>query len=309
MGELFIRSEKNPILTADKWPYPVSAVFNPAAVKHNGETVLLVRTESRSGFSHLSLARSQNGLTGWIINDDPTLKANPDLGEGRKGLEDPRVVWVPELEIFVIACVSFRTEYENIPYGISLIGTPDFHTFKRISKPLNPGNKNSSMFPKKIKGQFALIHRPVIEDVPYIAVSFSPDLIHWGEEKAILSTRQWQWDSDKVGLGCPPIETRQGWLIIYHGSSGKANKLVYRVGIALLDLESLKVIKRSQEWVLGPETGYEGGEDGIVFPCGHTIDQKTQELRIYYGTNDSRIGVAISNINEILDYLKACPDH
>jgi beta-1,4-mannooligosaccharide/beta-1,4-mannosyl-N-acetylglucosamine phosphorylase len=307
-NELFVRCEKNPILTAQGWPYGVSAVFNPAAVKHNGETFLLARTENKIGFSHLSLAKSKDGLTDWEIDPKPTLKADAFFFEGEKGLEDPRVVWVKELQKYIIACVSFREEYPDTPCGISLIGTKDFSEYERISKPLDPENKNSCLFPKKFGDLFALIHRPVVENRAYIAVSFSPDLVFWGKEKPLLSTRAWHWDSEKVGLACPPIETKEGWLIIYHGSTGKANKLIYRVGLALLNLENLKVIRRSKKWLLGPERDYEGWEDGIVFPCGYTLNEETNELRVYYGTNDSKIGVAISNLEEILEYLMQCPD-
>lgn len=305
--ELFIKSDNNPILTSADWPYLVDHVFNPAATKYHGQTILFVRTEDRRGFSHLTIARSKDGVTNWKIDSKPTLEADPANNEYEKGLEDPRIVWVEELEEYVIACISFRAEKINTPYGISLIGTKNFSDFRRISKPLDPENKNASLFSRRINGLFALIHRPVIEGKSYIAVSFSEDLKFWKDEVILFSARRWYWDSDKIGLACPPIETKEGWLIIYHGSCAKANKFIYRVGLALLDLESLKLIRRSPEWVLRPEKDYEGGEDGIIFPCGFTLNKKTKELRIYYGTNDSKVGLAISNLNEVLDYLMKCP--
>jgi len=307
-NELFKRCDKNPILAANDWPYEVSAVFNPAAIRHNGKVILLARAEDRRGFSHLSMVKSEDGLTNWEISPKAVMVADPNYSEGEKGLEDPRIVWVEEYKHYVIAYVSFREEYPSTPCGISLAITKDFSFFQRISKPLNPENKNASLFSKKIGDCFALVHRPVVESRAYIAVSFSPDLIFWGEEKPILSTRRWYWDSEKIGLACPPIETEKGWILIYHGSSGKANKLIYRVGLALLEPETLKLIRRSKEWVLGPEKDYEGWEDGIIFPCGYTLED-TGELRIYYGTNDSKIGVAISSLEEVLDYLIQCPDY
>ena len=303
--ELFTRHEGNPILTPDKWPYPVQNVFNPAAVKFNGQTVLLARATDRRSFSHLSIATSLDGKIDWKISLCPTLKADLAQGEFRTGLEDPRMVWVEEMQEYIIACVSFRDEYQDKPYGIELIGTKDFSSFRRISKPLQPENKNPSLFPRKIDGLFALIHRPTIGSKPYIAVSFSNDLIFWGKERSLFSTRKWGWDNNKIGLGCPPIETEKGWLIIYHGFGGKANRFIYRVGLALLDLENLDLIKRSEEWVFGPEEDYEGGPDGIVFPCGYTLSGS--ELRIYYGTNDFKIGLASADMNQILDYLMSCP--
>jgi len=305
-NELFRRYKGNPIFKPSDWPYPVYQVLNPAAVEYKNETVLLVRVIDRRNYSHLSLVRSKNGETDWEIDCKPTLEADLIYGEFKTGLEDPRIVWVEELQEFIIACVSFRAEYEDKPYGIELIGTESFLTFRRISQALEPENKNASLFPKRIKDLFALIHRPTIRGRPYIAVSFSKDLVFWGKEKPLFSTREWGWDNNKIGLGCPPIETEKGWLLVYHGFGGKANRFIYRIGLALLDLEDLRLIRRSEEWVFGPEKDYEGGPDGIVFPCGFIV--KNGELRIYYGTNDSNIGLVQANMAEVLDYVMKCPE-
>lgn len=306
--ELFVRYRGNPILTPDMWSsYPVESVCNPAAVKHKGKTLLLVRAVDRRNYSHLSLVSSPDGKNDWKINSSPTLEADSQFGEHSKGLEDPRIVWIEEMQEFIIALVSFRMTYKDCPHGIELIGTKDFLKFRRISKPLESENKNPSLFPRRIGGLFALIHRPTIKGKSYVSVAFSDDLIFWGREKPLFSTREWGWDNNKVGLGCPPIETEEGWLLIYHGFGGKANKFIYRVGLALLDLEDLHLTRRSEEWVLGPEELCDGGDDGIVFPCGYTLNEKTKELRVYYGTNDSSISLATANLDEVLAYLMTCP--
>jgi len=305
--ELFVKSDNNPILTPSNWPYLIDHVFNPAAAIYKNETILLVRVEDRRGFSSLSTAISKDGITNWKISPKSVLIPDPSNNEHAKGFEDPRIVWVEELREYVIACVSFRKERIDIPYGISLIGTKDFNDFRRISKPLDPENKNACLFPKRIKNKFALIHRPVREGKSYIAVSFSDDLISWEQELVLFSTRKWYWDEYKIGLACPPIETEQGWILFYHGSQGKANRLIYRVGVALLDLENLSLIRRSSEWVLGPSEIYEGGNNGIVFPCGCTVDSETKELKVYYGADDSNVCLAITNQQEVSDYLKKCP--
>jgi len=199
-----------------------------------------------------------------------------------------------------------RNIYKNRPNGISLISTKDFKNFERISEPLGPDNKNASLFPKKIKGFFALIHRPTVNGRTYIAVSYSNDLVFWGKEKPLFTTREWCWDNHKIGLGCPPIETDEGWLIVYHGFGGKANRFIYRVGLALLDLKSLDLIRRSEEWVFGPKDVCDGGENGIVFPCGSTLIG--ENLNIYYGTDDSRIGLATANLAKVLEYIMSCPE-
>ena len=92
--ELFKRYEGNPILTPQIWPYPTNAVFNPAAVKLNTETLLLVRVEDMRGFSHLTVARSPDGFTSWEIDSAPTLEADINSREEKWGLEDPRIIWL-----------------------------------------------------------------------------------------------------------------------------------------------------------------------------------------------------------------------
>jgi len=111
-------------------------------------------------------------------------------------------------------------------------------------------------------------------------------------------------------LGTQPIETSEGWLLIYHGVRQTAAGALYRVGLALLDLDApWKVIKRSQEWVFGPKEPYEfiGDVAGVVFPTGAVIDKEKNELRLYYGAADSTVCVAFADMKEILDYLKRCP--
>ena len=95
----------------------------------------------------------------------------------------------------------------------------------------------------------------------------------WGEDRVLIPTRHRRWDEQRVGLGSQPIETSEGWLILYHGARDTASGTLYRVGLALLDLETLELIRRSKEWVFGPKELYErvGNVDDIVFPCGAVI--------------------------------------
>src|SRR5213078_3373090 len=104
--ELFVRHPANPILTADDWPYSASAVFNPAAAQVNGETVILARVEDLRGISHLTVARSANGVDGWAIEPEPLLVAAGASTE-QWGFEDARVVFVPELDRWVITCTAY----------------------------------------------------------------------------------------------------------------------------------------------------------------------------------------------------------
>jgi len=309
--ELFKRYEGNPILTPESWPYKVASVFNPGAIKFNDEFLLLVRVEDMQGYSHLTIAKSKNGKRNWQIDSKPTLAAEPELGEDKIGLEDPRIVWLEERQEYIITCVSFFKGVAGEPPGISLIATKDFSNFEHLGHQLIPPNKDASLFPKTIKGYYALINRPIVEGRADIWVSFSKDLNFWGKDRALILAGHRTWDSDRVGLGPPPIETPEGWLIIYHGARKTASGAIYRVGLALLDLESLEVIHRSRNWVFGPKESYErvGDVDDVIFPCGAVVDEKTNELLVYYGAADSVVALATANLDDVLTYLKKCTEY
>ncbi len=305
-AELFKRYEANPILTAGKWPYSVHSVFNPGAAVVNGETLLLVRAEDYRGFSHLTLARSKDGITDWIIDEAPTMEYFEEHPEERWGLEDPRVIWLEDLGKFAIAYVS----YSSVGPKVSLALTKDFQIIERFGVLLPPEDKDASLFPRKFGGRYVMIHRPIVSGEAHIWIAFSPDLIHWGEHRVLLHRRGGSWDSNRVGLGAQPIETSDGWLLIYHGVRRTVSGSLYRVGLALLDLEEpWRVVKRSQEWVFGPKEPYEfiGDVSGVVFPTGAIINRENNELRLYYGAADSSVCVAFAKIDQILDYLKSCP--
>jgi predicted GH43/DUF377 family glycosyl hydrolase len=131
---------------------------------------------------------------------------------------------------------------------------------------------------------------------------------HWGDHTVALEARRgaW-WDANKIGLSPQPVETSEGWLIIYHGVRMTPAGCLYRLGLALFDLEDpLKVIRRGDEWVFGPDEPYErvGDVGDVVFPCGVTLNPKNGELRLYYGAADTSIALATGKIDEILDWLK-----
>ncbi len=305
--ELFSRHQGNPILTSQGWPYAANAVFNPAAVKLNTETLLLVRVEDMRGFSHLTVARSSDGVSNWQIDDSPTLEADQSSKEERYGLEDPRIVWLEEQKQFAITYTSFS---EGGPV-VSLAITKNFKTFARLGVLLPPEDKDSCLFPRRFKGRFALIHRPIVRGEAHMWISFSPDLKHWGDHRTLIRTRSAYWDCHRVGLGCAPIETPHGWLVFYHGVRVTTAGAIYRLGLALLALdEPWKVIRRSDEWVLGPRAHYErvGDVGGVVFPTGATVHKEIDRLYLYYGAADCTVAVATAKLSELYDYILSCPE-
>jgi predicted GH43/DUF377 family glycosyl hydrolase len=142
-------------------------------------------------------------------------------------------------------------------------------------------------------------------------ISFSPDLKHWGDHRPLIKTRQGFWDGHRVGLACQPIETSQGWLLFYHGVRATAAGAIYRVGLALLDLNSpWKVLRRGDEWILGPSAVYErmGDVSDVVFPSGATVQKETDQIHLYYGAADSTIAVATAKLTDCIDYIMSCPE-
>jgi predicted GH43/DUF377 family glycosyl hydrolase len=308
--ELFHRYESNPILTAKDWPYPANSVFNPGATRlPSSEILLLARVEDRRGISHLTVARSADGITNWQIDSQPTLLPDPEKHpEEIWGIEDPRITWVPELDRYAIAYTSYSTSGPLV----SLALTSDFRDFERKGAIIPPDDKDAALFPRRFNGRWALLHRP-IADYPArranIWASFSPDLKHWGDHCVVVEARRgaW-WDANKIGLSSPPVETPEGWLIIYHGVRMTPAGCLYRLGLALLDLEKpCSVIRRGAEWLFGPDKPYErvGDVGDVVFPCGVIHDPATGDLRVYYGAADTSIALAAANVNELLDWLKS----
>jgi predicted GH43/DUF377 family glycosyl hydrolase len=304
--ELLKRYEANPILTHRNWPYPINAVFNPGAAMVNGQHLLLARVEDRRGFSHLCAARSPNGLTDWKIDPLPTFLPQPEeYPEETWGIEDPRITWLEDLGLWAVT----YTAYSEAGPLVSLATTKDFANFQRLGPIMPPENKDAAIFPVKFKGRYAMLHRPVpsIEGSgKHIWISFSPDLKHWGDHQVLIAaTTGARWDANKIGLSTPPLETSEGWLILYHGVKETVSGSIYRLGLALLDREDpSRALKRTDQWIFGPEESYERNGDvgNVVFPCGWIL--KGDELRVYYGGADSCVAIALARLSDVLSFLK-----
>jgi predicted GH43/DUF377 family glycosyl hydrolase len=308
--ELFERHPDNPILTAGDWPYPVNAVFNPAAAVCGGGTVLLARVEDRRGISHLTVARSANGVDGWAIEPEPLLAPAEGVASEQWGFEDARIVRVEELGRWVITCTSYG------PAGpaVFLAMTEDFDTAERYGVIKHPEDKNAALLPHRIDGRWVLLHRPKTEfggGHGEIVLSRSDDLVNWSAPEQVLQPRAgaW-WDSLRIGIGPPPLRTRHGWLLLYHGVKDTVAGGTYRVGIALLDLdEPTRVRRRLPTWILAPLADYErtGDVPNVVFPCGLLHDAASDEIRLYYGAADSSICLATARLRDLLDAVLAAP--
>jgi predicted GH43/DUF377 family glycosyl hydrolase len=307
--ELFTRHPDNPIITTAQLPYRANSVFNPGAGRVGDDTVLLIRVEDLRGISHLLVARSRDGVTDWRFDAVPLLAPAPHRHpEEIWGCEDPRLTWLAERDEWAITYTAFSRRGPLV----SVAMTSDFTSVERLGPVMPPEDKDAALFPRRIDGRWAMVHRPSpLSGGAHIWISYSPDLRHWGDHELLLEARDgaW-WDANKIGLGPPPLETPDGWLVCYHGVHGTASGSIYRVGLALLDLENPRIVlRRTDEWVLAPTAPYErsGDVNKVVFPTGWVVDEATDTLSMYYGAGDSVIALATAKLGDVLDHLRHAP--
>ncbi len=299
--DIFKRVRNQPIITPEHMPFKASAVFNPGVVAYGNEVLLLLRIEDRRGISQIRVARSRNGVDHWRIDEQPLLEPDlPGYPLEEWGCEDARVTQLGD-ELWIIA----YTAYSRYGPTVALATTSDFLTVNRLGAVLSPLNKDAAVFPRKIGDNYWMLHRPAAGDIEHIWLTVSDDLVHWGRPWCVLMERGGpMWDGYKVGANTVPVETPEGWLILYHGVKQFPAGPMYRMGLALLDLEDpRRVIARLPYWVLGPHEPYEvsGAVPNVVFACGHT--QIGDLIHVYYGAADSTVCLATASVSELLEAL------
>jgi predicted GH43/DUF377 family glycosyl hydrolase len=299
---IFHREKQNPIVSALDLPYDAAAVFNPAVTEHDGGVCLLMRVEDMNGFSNIYAAFSPNGVDDWQFEQEPFLQYGlPENRYEAWGCEDPRITYVAEEGCWYITYVAVS------PMGpaVALARSHDLRRAERLAL-VGPNNdKDGVLFPERIKDRWLLFHRPDLSTSEHIWSAYSPDLIHWGEPHSVLREGDGPaWDSRKVGAGAPPVRVDDGWLLIYHGVKGYGGELVYRVGVALFDLERPhKCIARASDWVLQAEADYEltGVAPNVIFPTGVLL--RGDELWMYYGAADTYVCLARAKIGDVMEAL------
>lgn len=296
------RYSQNPIIPRNAVPR-ANSIFNSAAVARNGKFAGVFRVDDRQRQMNLHAGFSDDGIH-WNIQPDPIEWINPDPELARfVHRYDPRVVWLED-RYYVTWCNGYHGPTIGIGY------TYDFETFHFLENAFLPHNRNGVLFPRKINGNYAMFSRPSdTGHTPFgdIFYSESPDMVYWGKHRFVLGPKAWTWQSTKTGAGPIPIETSEGWLLIYHGVLTSCNGYVYSMGAALLDLDQpWKVIYRSAPYLMSPQTLYEcvGDVPNVVFPCASLYDQPTGRIAIYYGAADTVTGLAFAQIDDLLNYLK-----
>jgi beta-1,4-mannooligosaccharide/beta-1,4-mannosyl-N-acetylglucosamine phosphorylase len=299
--ELFKRYSEKPLIHPDMLPIKANGVLNPGVAEVDGEVYLLLRIEDRRGLSQIRVAKSANGIDGWDIAERPLLEPGvPECSFEEWGCEDARVTPIGYGR-WIIA----YTAYCRYGPAVALATTEDFKSVDRLGIALSPTNKDATVFPQKFADKWIMLHRPIAAGQEHVWHISSADLVHWSHPGMLLPVHSgpW-WDGFRVGVGAPPLRTDRGWLLIYHGVKEMGQRPIYRLGLALLDLEDpCKVIARGARWVFAPETDYEqhGLVPGVVYTCGAIV--RGDEVWMYYGAADTFIGLATCPLNDLVDFV------
>ena len=261
---------------------------DPRVIKYKGVDYLTT-------LSHLRLLCSDDGISFYEPEGYPLLQGQ--TGQEAFGVEDCRVSLLDGTYYLTYTAVSEQG------VGVGLRKTKDWKNFESEGMIIPPHNKDCAIFEEKINGKFYALHRPSSVDIGgnYIWIAESPDGIHWGKHKCIITTRKNHWDSARVGAGAAPIKTEKGWLEIYHGADAAHR---YCLGAFLLDLDDPSlVLARTTEPIMVPMADYEltGFFGHVVFTNGHVVNG--DELTLYYGAADEFVCGAKFSINEILTSL------
>jgi beta-1,4-mannooligosaccharide/beta-1,4-mannosyl-N-acetylglucosamine phosphorylase len=294
------RYSANPIIPRDAIPTS-NSIFNSAVVPFGDGFAGVFRCDDKRRFMNIHAGRSRNAID-WEINPQTiTMQGDPEVTPLQYRY-DPRVCWIEDRYY-----VSWCNGYHGPTIGLAY--TTDFETFHQLENAFLPFNRNGVLFPRRINGKYAMVSRPSDNGhTPFgdIFYSESPDMEHWGRHRWVMGTTD-GWQSTKIGAGPTPIETREGWLLFYHGVLTSCNGFVYSFGAALLDLDQpWKVIYRSAPYLLSPQTAYEcvGDVPNVAFPCAALVDAPTGRIAIYYGCADTVTGLAFCQVDEVLAFLK-----
>lgn len=297
------RYSQNPIIPRDATPTS-NSIFNSAASPFEGKFAGVFRVDDTRRIMNLHVGYSENGID-WDIAPEP-IDWHFDDSELATMVHryDPRVVFIED-RYWVTWCNGYHGPTIGIGY------TYDFNEFHFLENAFLPFNRNGVLFPRKINGKYAMFSRPSDNGhTPFgdIFYSESPDMVHWGKHRHVMGTKSWRWDSTKIGAGPIPIETNEGWLLIYHGVLTSCNGFVYSMGAALLDIdEPWKVKYRAAPYLMSPQTIYEcvGDVPNVVFPCAALFDPPTGRVCVYYGAADTVTGLAFAQIDELVDFIKS----
>lgn len=267
---------------------------------------MLFRSHLRNGRSIIGLARSDDGLNFQVAHEPFITPAREGLFAEYEefGVEDPRICNMEGSYLITYSA------YSRHGVRTGLARTRDFNVLERVALITQADCRNVVLFPERFGGRFGRLDRPHSEISPWsIWLSYSPDLIHWGDSRVVIKPLSYHWDEMKIGPGATPIKTEKGWLNIYHGVFKTMDGAVYRLGVALHDLrDPARVLGVSDDWILQPEDPWEvtGYVHNVVFTCG-AVAEEDGTLRLYWGGADTVVCTGTTTIEALIDLCFSRP--
>ena len=321
MTRIVARHPANPVLSADRVPYPATLIFNAGVTKWRGKYVMVFRNDyggtpgtARFEGTNIGVALSDDGIR-WQVRPEPWIEWRDD--EIRRAY-DPRIKIVDDR---CYLCFAVDTAH-GIRGGIAV--TDDLDRWQVLSLS-TPDNRNMVLFPEKRDGKFMRLERPFPiygRGAPEnfdLWFSDSPDCSYWGNAQLVLGSEQVPWANAKIGPGAPPVKTPQGWLVVFHAVTvDKTRELpawhsswfkTYTIGLMLLDLEEpWKVKAMYREPLMMPEEKYEteGFRGHVLFPGGLILED-SGEVKIYYGAADTVECLATAHVDDLIALCRSAP--
>jgi len=298
--DIVARSRKNPLISLADLPFRAGDIWNAAVVPFEGKYLMLFTVEELEGHFSIYRADSTDGEE-FTIDTEPFMvrrQSAPDAMYESVGIRDPRITPI-DGEYFITYVAA-----GDHGLRIALARTRDFRSVERLGYLTQVDVKNGVIFPRKIAGRYVLLKRPNAGSS--IWVCYSDDLEFWGGCTAVMTPRGGFWDSTRIGPSAPPIETAEGWLLIYYGEKDTSAGPLVRLGAALLDRDDpSRVLARSNVPILAPREKYEriGDVPNVVFSTGVLLDNGM--LNVYYGASDSCICLGMASLEVI---VRACFD-
>lgn len=331
---------ENPVLTADhapiEWRFDlnpktnphllerlgVNAAFNAGAIEWKGKVLVCARVEGWDRKSFFAMAESSNGIDNFRFWDEPCVI--PETAVPDTNVYDMRLVKHEDGNIYGLFCTERRdpaakpSDQSSAVAQCGLVRTRDFKTWERLPdlKTKSAQQRNVVLHPEFVNGKYALYTRPQDGFIDTgsgggigWALCDSMENASTGEEK-IIDRRIYHTISElKNGQGPAPIKTKEGWLHLAHGVRACAAGLRYVLYLFLTDLKDpTKVIAKPQGYFIAPRGLEEtvGDVSNVAFSNGW-VERKDGSVLIYYASSDTRLHVATSSIERLLDYVKNTP--
>ncbi|MCX6749848.1 MAG: hypothetical protein NTZ83_00140 [Candidatus Pacearchaeota archaeon] len=305
----FLEDEKyfySPRMTGEsKYELKIDRFEKKDVVTNSEFDIIFHDTTKRLTFiSHLRrVVLDETGYKIISIDKEPTFYGL--CNDAELGVEDPRIVQIEGKYVMTYVSLSRK---ENISTSIAF--SDDLKTWERKGIIFGEQDKDVVIFPEKIKELYVAFDRPEGNfqfTPPHIWIAYSDDLFSWGNLKAINLFKKGDKDYGRIGPGCPPIKTNDGWLLIYHTVRSEEDKFyVYSASAALFDLKNPGKLLAKSDPIILPDQEYElelYQKKRVVFPTGMVVDKNGKDLLIYSGGRDVVTSVRKMSIKKIMSSL------